>query len=185
MPLPPEFPVDGGATVVTVWDLLGGTVKDVPGRAVVVDDGAGFWHGVSAAEFLAERGAAVELVTPARAVALAIPHESVANVHRRLRGNGVRFRAFATVTAVSGSTISLADSVNGEPSETEADLVVVRTQLRVNDELLRELDGSGPALAAIGDCAGPRRLNHAVLDANTAVRRFNEGRLTSEAMIVF
>ena len=36
--------------------------KDIPERAVVVDDGSGFWHGISAAEFLAERGAAVELV---------------------------------------------------------------------------------------------------------------------------
>src|SRR6266540_2823832 len=178
-PLAPEFPVNGSGTVVTVWDLLGGAVKDVPTRAAVVDDGGGFWHGVSAAEYLAERGAAVELITPAPAVALAIPHESVANVHRRLRDNGVRFRPFATVTSVDGSTVSLADSVNGEPSETEADLVVVRTRLQVNDGLLRELDGAGPALALVGDCASPRRLTHAVLEANVAVRRFAEGRLSS------
>jgi 2,4-dienoyl-CoA reductase (NADPH2) len=183
-PLPPEFPVHGG-NVVTVWDLLGGAVRDIPTRAAVVDDGGGFWHGVSAAEYLAERGAAVELITPARAVALAIPHESVANVHRRLRDNGVRFRPFATVTSVRGSTVSLADSVNGELSETEADLVVVRTRLRVNDGLLRELEGAGPALALVGDCASPRRLTHAVLDANVALRRFDEGRLVPEAMIVY
>src|SRR5436190_3876687 len=184
-PLPPEFPADADARLVTVWDLLGGAVKDVPARAAVVDDGGGFWHGVSAAEYLAERGTAVELITPARAVALAIPHESVANVHRRLRDNGVRFRPFATVTAVSGSPISLADSVNGEPSETEADLVVVRTRLRVHDELPRALDGAGPALALVGDCASPRRLTRAVLDADLAVRRFDEGRLSPEAMVVF
>src|SRR5204863_2032711 len=184
-PLGPEFPVDGGGTVVTIWDLLGGAVGDVPSRAAVVDDGSGFWHGVSAAELLAARGAAVELITPARAVALAIPHESVANVHRRLRDNGVRFRPLATVTSVHGSTVSLADSVNGEPSETEADLVVVRTRLRVHDELPRALDGAGPALALVGDCASPRRLTHAVLDADLAVRRFDEGRLSPEAMVVF
>jgi 2,4-dienoyl-CoA reductase-like NADH-dependent reductase (Old Yellow Enzyme family)/thioredoxin reductase len=184
-PLPPEFSSDGNARIVTVWDLLGGEVRDIPSRAAVVDDGGGFWHAVSAAEYLAERGAQVELITPARAVALAIPHESVANVHRRLRDNGVRFHPFATVTAVSGSTLALADSVNGEPSETEADLVVVRTRLRVNDELARELDGAGPALALIGDCASPRRLTHAVLDANVALRRFAEGRLGRDAMIVW
>ena len=88
------------------------------------------------------------------------------------------------MTSVDGSTVSLADSVNGEPSQTEADLVVVRTRLRVNDGLLRELDGGGPALALVGDCASPRRLTHAVLDANVALRRFAEGRLTREAMIV-
>jgi 2,4-dienoyl-CoA reductase (NADPH2) len=183
-PLPPEFHADADAKVVTVWDLLGGGVKDVPARAVVVDDGGGFWHGISAAEFLADRGVAVELVTPARGVGLAIPHESVANVNTRLRGNGVRFRPLTAVTAVNGTTVSLADSVNGEPDETSADLVVVRTQLRVNDELAAELDGAGPALAVIGDCASPRRLSHAVLDANKALRAFDAGRLSAAAMIM-
>jgi 2,4-dienoyl-CoA reductase-like NADH-dependent reductase (Old Yellow Enzyme family) len=184
-PLPPDFPVAGGARVVTVWDLLGGSVQDLPARAVVVDDGSGFWHGISAAEYLAERGVAVELVTPARAIGLAIPHESVAHVLARLCGNGVRFHILAAVTGVDGTTVSLADAVTGEPDETEAELVVVRTRLGVNDGLLRGLDGSVPALAAIGDCASPRRLTHAVLDANIALRRFDEGRLNGAGTVVF
>jgi len=61
----PDLAVTGGARVVTVWDLLGRAAGDVPARAVVVDDGSGFWHAISAAEFLAARGASVELVTPA------------------------------------------------------------------------------------------------------------------------
>jgi 2,4-dienoyl-CoA reductase (NADPH2) len=183
-PLPPEFDFDAGANVVTVWDLLGGRVQEVPATAVVVDDGSGFWHGISAAEYLADRGAAVELVTPARGVGLAIPHESVANVNTRLSRNDLRFRILSTVTAVRGSTVSLADAVSGEPDETTAELVVVRTRLGVNDELLRELDGAGPSLAAIGDCASPRRLSHAVLDANKALRAFEAGRLSAAAMVV-
>ena len=58
----------------------------------MLDDGSGFWHGISAAEYLAEQGAAVELLTPARGVGLAIPHESLPGMLARLRGNGVRFR---------------------------------------------------------------------------------------------
>lgn len=184
-PRPPEFPLDGGARVVSVWDLLAGAAGEIPATAVVVDDGSGFWHGVSAAEYLAERGATVELLTPARAIGLAIPHESIANVLGRLRGNGVRFRILTTVVAVVGTTVTLADAVNGEPSETTAELVVVRTKLRPNDELLRELDGQVPALGSIGDASAARRLSHAVLDANRIVRRFHEGRLGSEAMVVF
>ena len=151
---------------------------------MVVDDGSGFWHGISAAELLAERGASVEIVTPARAVGLAIPEESVANVHRRLRSNGVRFRSLSVVTAVDGTTVRLADAVTGEPSETAADLVVVRTSLAVNDALVSELDGNVPALVAIGDCAAARRLNHAVLEANLALRRFHEGLLGSSAVVL-
>ena len=42
-----------------------------------------------------------------------------------------------------------------------------------------------PALVAIGDCAAPRRLNHAVLEANLALRRFHEGRLGATSVVLF
>jgi 2,4-dienoyl-CoA reductase (NADPH2) len=184
-PLPPEFPFDVDARVVTVWDLLGGAVKEIPAGAAVLDDGSGFWHGVSAAEYLAERGAAVELLTPARGIALAVPHESVAGVLARLGSNGVRYRPLTTVTSMRGSTVSLADAVTGEASEIEAELLVVRTRLRPDDALLRELDGKVPALVAVGDCSAARRLSHAVLDANTALRQFDEGRIGNAGMVVF
>ena len=180
-PEPPELPVDGGAHLVTVWDLLGGDAGDVPARALVVDDGSGFWHGISAVEYLAERGAAVELVTPARGVGLAIPHESIGNVSRRLAAKGVRVRVLTQVCRVDGNTVSLAEGFGGEPTETIADLVVVKPRMRVNDRLVRELEGAGPALALIGDAAAPRRLTHAVFDANIAVMRFDEGRLGQAA----
>ena len=184
-PLPPEFPFDADARVVTVWELLGGAVKEIPASAAVLDDGSGFWHGISAAEYLAERGAAVELLTPARGIALAIPHESVAGVLGRPGSNGVRYRPLTTVTSASGSTVSLADAVTGEASEIEAELLVVRTRLRPDDALLRELDGKVPALVAVGDCSAARRLSHAVLDANTALRQFDEGRIGNAGMVVF
>jgi 2,4-dienoyl-CoA reductase (NADPH2) len=184
-PLAPEFPFDDEANVVTVWDLLAGGVTEIPARAAVLDDGSGFWHGISAAEYLAERGAAVELLTPARGVALAIPHESVAGVLGRLGSNGVRYRPLTTVTSAMGSTVSLADAVTGEASVIEADLLVVRTRLHPDDSLLRELEGEVPALVAVGDCSAARRLSHAVLDANTALRQFDEGRIGNVGMVVF
>jgi 2,4-dienoyl-CoA reductase (NADPH2) len=183
-PLLPDFPF-ADARVVTVWELLGGAVKEIPARAAVLDDGSGFWHGISAAEYLAERGAAVELLTPARGIALAIPHESVAGVLSRLGSNGVRYRPLTTVTSMRGSTVSLADGVTGEASEIEAELLVVRTRLHPDDSLLRELDGEVPALVAVGDCSAARRLSHAVLDANTALRQFDEGRISNAGMVVF
>jgi hypothetical protein len=60
----------------------------------------------------------------------------------------------------------------------------VRTSLAVNDALTTELDGKVEALVAIGDCAAARRLNHAVLEANVALRRFHEGRLGSTAVVL-
>ena len=184
-PLPPEFAFDSLANVVTVWDLLGGKVQEIPARAAVLDDGSGFWHGISAAEYLAEHGAAVELLTPARGVGLAIPHESIAGVLARLGRNGVRFRSLVSVSAVNGTTVSLVGAVTGEAAETEAELLVVRSRLHANDDLLRQLDGEVPAVVAVGDCSSARRLSHAVLDANLALRQFDAGRLGNAAMVVF
>ncbi len=177
----PAFPAENGARVVTVWDLLGGNVANAPTRAVVVDDGSGFWHSISAVEYLAERGAKVELLTPAPGVALSIPHESARNVAQRLGAQGVRVRVLARVVAVDGERVLLTEGFAAEPVETEADLVVVRTALRANDELARALDGVGPAVTTIGDASAPRRLNHAVFDANLAIRAFDAGRLQTTA----
>jgi 2,4-dienoyl-CoA reductase (NADPH2) len=180
-PQPPDFAVGDGARVTTVWDLLAGSAGEIPGRALVVDDGSGFWHSISSAEYLAQRGAKVELITPAPGVGLAIPHESARNVATRLGAAGVRVRVLAKVVGVDGDRVSLAEGYGAEPAETEAALVVVRTALRVNDNLARELEGAGPALATIGDASAPRRLNHAVLDANLALRAFDAGRLGTAA----
>ena len=96
-PLPPDFEAEADATVVTVWYLLGGRVKDIPERAVVVDDGGGFWHAISAAEFLADRGVAVELVTLAGGVGIAIPHEVSPTSTRDCARNGFRSRPLMTL----------------------------------------------------------------------------------------
>ena len=76
---------------------------------------------------------------------------------------------------MQGTTVSLADSITGEPSEISAELVVVRTQLRVNDGIVDQLEGKVAALAVIGDCGSPRRMTHAILEANQVVRQFNAG----------
>jgi 2,4-dienoyl-CoA reductase-like NADH-dependent reductase (Old Yellow Enzyme family) len=184
-PAPAELAIVGDARVVNVWELLGGSVSDLGERAVVIDDGSGFWHGVGAAEWLAERGVAVELVTRARGVALTIPHESAGSTLRRLRLNGVRFHTLVTAARIDGHRVQLADAITGEPcDELEADLIVVRTPLRADAHLAFELDGQIGAIAVIGDCAAPRRLTHAVLDANRAIRRFAGGELSSAAMVV-
>lgn len=185
-PQAPDFSFDEAARVITVWDLLGGSVKELPRRAVVLDDATGFWHGVSAAEYLAERGVAVDLLTPGRAIGLTIPHESVAGALQRLRANGVNLRPLTTIKSVQGTTVQLFDTLTGESSERlEADLVVVRTHLGVNDELARVLDGKVPSVACIGDCVSPRRLSHAVADASFTLRAFEAGTLASKHVVPF
>jgi len=185
-PLAPDFAFDEEARVVTVWDLLGRHVADKPRRAVVLDDAVGFWHGISAAEYLAERGSSVELLSPGRAVGLAIPFESVARMHQRLYANGVNLRPMVKIESVTGTTVHLSNSLSGAPMDSvEADLVVVKTKQGADDRLVQEMTGEVPAIIAIGDCVAPRRLSHAVLDANLALRRFEAGEMSDTPMVPF
>src|SRR3954454_22661440 len=101
----------------------------MPARRVVVDGAAGVWHGVSAAGHLAARGVSVQLVTPGRAVGLAIPHESVGPLLTRLRAGGVEFRTLTAVTGVDGAIVRVADVVTDETADLEADVVVAKTPL--------------------------------------------------------
>lgn len=185
-PSPPRFPFDDAAHVINVWDLLNGRITTMPPRSIVLDDATGFWHGVSAAEYLAERGSSVELMTPGRGVGLAIPHESVTRVLQRLRANGVGLRALVNIASVEGTTVRLTNSVTGEPAgEVEADLVVVRTNLTMNNQLALELDGRVGAIASIGDSVSPRRLSHAVTDASLVLNAFEAGTLTPNVIVPF
>lgn len=176
-PLPPSFTVGATARVASIWDLLSGVVGDIPARVMVLDDGSGFWHAISAAEYVAERGAEVELATPARAVGLGIPEESIAGVHQRLRGNGVRFRPFAAATAIDGTTISFVDTITGAPCHASADLLIYQPTLRTTAELAHQLERDVGVLALVGDCVSPRRMSHAILDANRVVRKLMLGQL--------
>ena len=133
-PVPPAFPVAGGARVVTVWDLLGGGGGEIPKRALVLDDGGGFWHGISAAEYLAERGAAVELAhAGAGQWGSRFPRRASRTSSPAPRERRPLPRPLAGGSASTARRCSLADVVTGEPAETQADLVVVVSSLRVDD----------------------------------------------------
>ena len=58
---------DGAALATTGWDLLSGAVK--PAASVLLYDGEGAHAGMTAAEFVAEAGAALDVVTPERTLA--------------------------------------------------------------------------------------------------------------------
>ena len=62
-----EFLDSGGEFAVTSWDLLSGAAR--PSGEVIVYDDNGAHPGLTAAEFVAESGAKLEIVTPERMLA--------------------------------------------------------------------------------------------------------------------
>ncbi|MCC2113330.1 MAG: N-methylproline demethylase, partial [Hyphomicrobiales bacterium] len=59
-----EFLDEGGELVASTWDILSGDIK--PGADVLLYDDNGGHPGLQAAEFLAEAGSRVEIVSPER-----------------------------------------------------------------------------------------------------------------------
>jgi 2,4-dienoyl-CoA reductase (NADPH2) len=167
-PLAPAFESDGSAGLTTVWDLLGGA--DVDGqRAVVADDGTGFWEAVSAAELLGDAGVSVALVTPARNVGAAIPFESIGPLLRRLGQRRVTLHPLVHFNGIRNGSVALVHALTGDPLELPADFVAVHAGTMSNDGLAALTSDSGAIVRTIGDCVSPRRLTHANWDADRTV----------------
>jgi 2,4-dienoyl-CoA reductase (NADPH2) len=167
--VPPPYARDAGAPVLSAWALLGGEAPPGGERAVVVDDGTGFWEAVSAAELLAEGGHRVALVTPAQSVGAAIPFESTAPLLRRLGARSVAFHALTQVVQVRAGAVDLESTLTGERFELAADFVVGHAGAMSDAALVGELEERGAVVRAIGDCLSPRRLTQAIWDADRTV----------------
>lgn len=79
----------GNDLVVSAWDIISGDVK--PGTNVLVFDDAGDHAGLQAAEFLAEAGAKVEIMTPDRAFAPEVMAMNLVPYMRSLQKRDVTF----------------------------------------------------------------------------------------------
>ena len=167
-PLAPAFEYDGSARLTTVWDLLGGAHVDGK-RAVVADDGTGFWEAVSAAELLGDARLSVALLTPARSVGAAIPFESIGPLLHRLGQRRVTLHPLVHVNGIRNGSVTLVNSLTGDPLELPADFVAVHAGTISNDELAALPSESGAIVRTIGDCVSPRRLTHANWDADRTV----------------
>jgi len=169
--VPAPLPVDAGDAaipVLTSWDVLDGTRRELGQRVLVVDDGTGFWEVCSAAECLVAAGLQITFATPNPAIGRSIPHESLPLLHRRLRGAGAEYLPFTALVSVRAGRAELEDLITGGRRELAVDGVVVKVPNVAVDGLRAQL-GSLP-VHLIGDSVAPRRLTHAVLDANTVVR---------------
>lgn len=174
----PRLPSFDGARlphVLNIWDLFGGrpettTIIERARSAVVADDGSGLWEACSSAEDLARRGLKVQIVTPAVAVGLGVPKDSLRPLLRRLRHYGVIFHPTSRIVRVAPGAVWIRDDLRLEAdkklelTEIAADLVVAFAGKEVDQSVALELGGKIPEVHSIGDCVAPRRIQNAVRD---------------------
>ena len=163
-PVPEEFI---GPNVKTWFDMLheGVPAPHGRGRAVFVDDGSAFWWSYGVANALVTAGWKVILVTPSATIAAAIPHESVGPLLARLGSGGTEYRVLSMLEGVTESSAQLVNVTSGEVESLDCELVVLQTGRQSVTGLRELLQGAGITTHAIGDCVTPRRMSHAVFEA--------------------
>lgn len=166
---PAELPIGlRGRPAATIDDVLLGRVPEVESRrAVVYDEGDGFWPAYSAAEALAQQGWSVTIATALTALASRVPAESVGPLLGRLGDAGVEFKVGHSLVIPDSSSAPLfLRPVFGSGDVTFDDVLTVWHQPRVPVSSL----GLEPsrAVSIIGDCVTPRRLSHAIAEGYRA-----------------
>ena len=163
-PGPVPAPTTGAPALVSVDDVLGGTIPDAPGRAAVYDPGDGFWPAYSAAEALLAGGWEVDMITPLTALAHRVPAESVGPLMSRLGAGGARLHVASELSlGDAGAGAAIVPAFGGTATAIEPDLVVWHTPRAPVDHLAREL-GLRATVSVIGDCVTPRRISHAIAE---------------------
>lgn len=167
-PFIPDFPGSSQQIVVTILDVLQG--KRVVGKRVVIVDTTGKQEAYMTAEFLADQGKQVRVVTPLQSVGAFLGPTNQPTVLQRLRSRGVDFISSTQLNKISKQTITLSNIYsNSEYNIEDVDTVVMATGYRANNSLYRALKGKVSEIYAVGDCVAPRRTIDAIHEGyNTA-----------------
>ncbi|MGW3689508.1 oxidoreductase [Streptomyces sp. NPDC005125] len=162
-------PVPGGLPTLTSTDFLHRYADVVPRapRVAVLDDGFGWWQGISAVESALAAGAReVTLITPGTGFATGLSPENRTQLMNRLAGAHLRVIAMSTVTATSADGLRLRSVMDRHEARVAADVLVT-----VGERRPRRPDftpATGQTVRAVGDCVVPRRVAHAVAEGRAA-----------------
>ncbi len=164
------LPGADGPGVADVIDILGGQVE--PGRRVLLLDRLGFHEATSVAEYLAERGCDVEVVTPTLYVGqdLGVTLD-LENWYRRARRLGIRCTPNHSPISIEGGVVTAIHNYSGQMVNFDpVDTVVLAVHRQANDTLYHALKGKVAAIYRVGDCVAPRRAHAAIIEGERVGR---------------
>lgn len=141
-------------------------VPDAPVVAVL-DDGFGWWQGISAVESALVAGAReVTFITPGTGFATGLSPENRTQLMNRLTGAPLRVVTLNSVISTTADGVRLRHALDGRETHLAADVLVT-----VGERVPHRPDFSPAAhqtVRAVGDCVVPRRIAHAVAEGRAA-----------------
>jgi 2,4-dienoyl-CoA reductase (NADPH2) len=167
----PHLTVDPEARVASARALLAGAVGGPPGRAVVLDEIGNQWA-MGAAEWLADRGWQVELVTADMFVGQQLTQTlELSPWNQRGPAKGIVFRPMLEARRAAGRRLHAVEIHSREELWIdEVDLFVSVAHERPDEALYLALRAAGLPVLRAGDCVAPRKLSQAILEGQRAGR---------------
>ena len=150
-------------------EVMGGAA--LPGRRVLVVDAQGHWEAAGTAEFLADSGHDVTVITGRSSVGSELEGTNHAMFMQRAGKKGITLRTLTQLRRIEPGRALLVDGVTGDESWLDVNAVVPVYARRSRDDLyyrLRELideSALGIRLERIGDAAAARNVQSVLLEA--------------------
>jgi len=161
------FPGDYSAPdVVNTWQVLNAEVQ--AGRKILFIDLNGHHHGTGTAEFLANQGKSVHILTPALFPGSALgPLQDLYLTRQRLARKGVTYTPDIAVLEIQGTLVKGLNVYSNEMIDFEGyDTVILAAGNVSEDSLYVALKDRGQAVYRIGDCVAPRLTDSAIADGH-------------------
>ncbi len=170
---PKACPVGGadGPDVFNVWQVLGEEVE--LGQKVLFIDYDGHHQATATAEFLAELGKTVHMVTSSLFVGSELgPSQDLYLSRQRLLQKGVTFTPDFAVMEIAGTEVKGFNVYSNEwDTFTGYDSIVTAMGNDAADGLYFALKGRVADLVRVGDCVAPRRVDMAIHEGYVAGKR--------------
>ena len=170
--LPKQHPVGGadGPSVFNVWQVLNGEAQ--VGQRVCLIDYDGHHRATSTAEFLADQGKSVHIITSSLFVGAELgPTQDLYLSRQRLLKKGVTFTPDIAVMEVGGEAgVKAIKGFNVYSNIWDEwgpfDSVVLAMGQKSDDALYTSLKGKVPELYRIGDSVAPRKVDMAIWEGH-------------------
>jgi hypothetical protein len=154
--------------VLNVWQAL--QAPDTVGERVLLLDENGHHQATATAEFLADHGRKVDIMTSEPFVGMDLA--TIGDLYltrQRLLQKGVRFFPDRVVLEIQNNVVMAADRFSEEVSSTQGYDTLIPVMGNIpDDSLYKQLKGRVPIIHRVGDCVAPRMIDMAILEGNRA-----------------
>ena len=171
--VPKEKPFPGeyaAPDVVNTQQVLKGEVET--GQKILLVDLDGHHQATGTAEFLADRGKDVHIITSSLFVGGQLgPLQDLFLTRQRLARKGVTFTPDIAVLEIQGTLVKGLNVYSNEMIDFEGyDTIVLAAGNQSLDRLYFDLKGKVPELYRIGDCVAPRKTDMAIVEGHRVGR---------------